>query len=176
MLFVPDEIRQCLSVRPRSQFAPSKRACALLEQAGLRPTRQRAALATFLFQEGNRHVTAEDLWQEAGAAGVRLSLATIYNTLNQFAEAGLLCKVCINGERAYFDTDLGNHQHFFVKAENRLIDIPAAHMPFAELPEPPEGYSIAKVDVVIQLVRNKSGGSSRPRSTQRAFREQARAG
>jgi Fur family iron response transcriptional regulator len=164
MLFVPDEIRKCLSVRPRHQFAPSKRACALLEQAGLRPTRQRAALATLLFQEGNRHVTAEVLSQEAAAAGVRLSLATIYNTLNQFAEAGLLCKVCVNGERAYFDTDLGSHQHFYVQAENRLIDIPVGKISFGQLPEPPEGYSIAKVDVVIQLVRNKPG-SSRTRSS-----------
>ena len=95
-------------------------------------------------------------------AGVRLSLATIYNTLNQFAEAGLLCKVCVNGGRTYFDTDSGNHQHFYVEAESRLIDVPAGQIQFGMLPEPPEGYSIAKVDVVIQLVRNKSENGSAP--------------
>jgi Fur family iron response transcriptional regulator len=163
MLFVPDEIRERLSVRQGDYIAPPKPMHRLLEKAGLRPTRQRAALASFLFREGNRHVTAEDLWREAMAAGVRLSLATIYNTLNQFAEAGLLCKVCVNGGRTYFDTDSGNHQHFYVEAESRLIDVPAGQIQFGELPEPPEGYSIAKVDVVIQLVRNKSGDGSRRR-------------
>jgi Fur family iron response transcriptional regulator len=160
MLFVPDETRERMSARQGDYLMPSERMHRFLKQAGLRPTRQRAALASLLFRERHRHVTAEDLRQEAIEAGVTLSLATVYNTLNQFAEAGLVRNVCVNGGRAYFDTDLGNHQHFYVGAETRLIDIPAGQLPLGELPEPPEGYAIAKADVVIHLVRKKGSGGS----------------
>jgi Fur family transcriptional regulator, iron response regulator len=163
MLFVPNESRERLGAGQSDYAVPSKFASDFLQRAGLRLTRQRIALGEFLFREGHRHITAEELRQEAIEAGVPLSQATVYNTLNQFAEAGLVRKVCVNGGRTYFDTDLGNHQHFYVGAENRLVDVPAGQSEFAKLPEPPEGYAIAKVDVVIHLVRNKPQGRSRPR-------------
>ena len=81
-------------------------------------------LATLLFGNGDRHVTAEMLHEEAVQAGERVSLATVYNTLHQFKRAGLLREIAIGGQRAYFDTNTSNHNHFFVEAEGRLIDIP----------------------------------------------------
>ena len=96
----------------------------LLRRAGLRPTRQRVALATLLFGNGDRHVTAEMLHEEAVRAGERVSLATVYNTLHQFKRAGLLREIAIGGQRAYFDTNTSNHNHFFIEAEGRLVDIP----------------------------------------------------
>ena len=92
---------------------------------GLRPTRQRVALATLLFGNGDRHVTAEMLHEEAVRAGERVSLATVYNTLHQFKRAGLLREIAIGGQRAYFDTNTSNHNHYFVEARGRLMDIPA---------------------------------------------------
>jgi Fur family iron response transcriptional regulator len=125
----------------------------LLRQAGLRPTRQRVALATLLFGNGDRHVTAEILHEEAVTAGERVSLATVYNTLHQFERAGLLREIAIGGQRAYFDTNISNHNHFFVEADGRLLDIPGSAIRVDGLPEPPEHLRISHIDVVVRLVR-----------------------
>lgn len=126
---------------------------ARLRAAGLRPTRQRLALATLLFAGGPRHVTAPALAREAAAAGAGLSLATVYNTLNQFTATRLLTRVAIGGELAVFDTNPVHHHHFHVAAEGRLIDVPAEAIGFARLPDAPAGYAITGVDVVIRLRR-----------------------
>jgi Fur family transcriptional regulator, iron response regulator len=122
----------------------------LFSQAKLRPTRQKIALATLLFGKGHRHVSADILHAEALQQGTMLSLATVYNTLNQFVEAGLLRRVAMLGTRAYFDTDTGDHQHFYIEDEGRIIDIPAT-VRVGELPQPPEGYRVVGVDVVVRL-------------------------
>jgi Fur family transcriptional regulator, iron response regulator len=123
-----------------------------LRRAGLRPTRQRVALAAILFGSGDRHVTAELLHEEAVQAGERVSLATVYNTLHQFKRAGLLREIAIGGQRAYFDTNTSNHNHFFVEAEGRLVDIPGDSIRVDGVPEPPADLKIAHIDVVVRLV------------------------
>ena len=123
-----------------------------LRRARLRPTRQRVALAVLLFGNGDRHVTAEELHEEAVGAGERVSLATVYNTLHQFKRAGLLREIAIGGQRAYFDTNTSNHNHFFVEAESKLIDIPSDCVTVDGLPEPPAGLRISHIDVVVRLV------------------------
>ena len=125
----------------------------LLRRAGLRPTRQRLALAVLLFGSGDRHVTAEMLHEEAVRSGERVSLATVYNTLHQFQRAGLLREIAIGGQRAYFDTNISNHNHFFVEAEGQLVDIPGSSIRVDGLPEPPEHLKISHIDVVVRLVR-----------------------
>ena len=124
-----------------------------LRDAGLRPTRQRLELAGLLFREGDRHLTAESLQDEADKAGIKVSLATIYNTLHQFTEAGLLRQVMVDASRSYFDTNIGNHQHFYCEDENRLIDIPGETIAVAGIPLPPKGTQIERVDVVIRVRR-----------------------
>ena len=124
----------------------------LLRRANLRPTRQRVALATLLFGNGDRHVTAEILHEEAVRVGERVSLATVYNTLHQFERAGLLREIAIGGQRAYFDTNISNHNHFFVEAEGRLIDIPGSSIRVDGLPEPPNHLKVSHIDVVVRLV------------------------
>ncbi|MYZ49145.1 iron response transcriptional regulator IrrA [Propylenella binzhouense] len=121
-----------------------------LRVAGLRPTRQRVALGQLLFARGHRHVSAEELHAEAEARGVRVSLATIYNTLHQFTEAGLLRQVTIDASRTYFDTNVGEHHHFFVEGENRLIDF-GGEIDIRRLPEPPSGMEITAVEVVVRV-------------------------
>jgi Fur family iron response transcriptional regulator len=125
----------------------------LLRRAGLRPTRQRVALATLLFGNGDRHVTAEILHEEAVKGGERVSLATVYNTLHQFERAGLLREIAIGGQRAYFDTNISNHNHFFVEPDGSLLDIPGSSIRVDGLPEPPEHLKISHIDVVVRLVR-----------------------
>jgi Fur family iron response transcriptional regulator len=124
----------------------------LLRKAGLRPTRQRVALAVLLFANGDRHVTAELLHEEAVKAGERVSLATVYNTLHQFKRAGLLREIAIGGQRAYFDTNTSNHNHFFVEARGELVDIPGNSIRVDGLPEPPHDLRISHIDVVVRLV------------------------
>jgi Fur family transcriptional regulator, iron response regulator len=126
---------------------------AMLRQAGLRPTRQRMALGWLLFGKGDRHVTAELLFEEACTAKVPVSLATIYNTLHQFTRAGLLRQVAVDGSKSYFDTNASDHHHFFVEGENALLDIPATEALMDKLPSPPAGYKIARVDVIVRLKR-----------------------
>ena len=122
-----------------------------LRRAGLRPTRQRVSLGWLLFARGDRHVSAEMLFEEAMKARVPVSLATVYNTLHQFTLAGLLRELSIEGAKTYFDTDNSEHHHFLVEGENTVMDIPAAEIEVTTLPQPPEGYEIARVEVVVRL-------------------------
>ena len=128
---------------------------AKLREVGLRPTRQRMALGWILFAKGDRHVTAEMLYEEATRAKVPVSLATVYNTLHQFTEVGLLRQVAVDGSKAYFDTNNSEHHHFFIEDQNGLMDIPSSDVVVGKAPIPPEGYEIARIDVVVRLRRKK---------------------
>lgn len=123
----------------------------LLHSAGLRPTRQRMALARLLFDAGNRHVTAEELHRDAKKARIPVSLATIYNTLHQFTAAGLLREVVVEPGRAYFDTNLANHHHFFFEDSGQIEDIPDNQVTISQLPDIPEGTELNRVDVVVRV-------------------------
>ncbi len=125
----------------------------MLKTAALRPTRQRVALATILFGKGNRHISAERLHEEAIGARVPVSLATVYNTLHQFTGAGLLREVVVDGSKTYFDTNTEDHHHFFVEDDNEVLDIPPNNLAVDELPAPPPGMEIVRVDIVIRLRR-----------------------
>jgi Fur family iron response transcriptional regulator len=125
-----------------------------LSQAGLRPTRQRVALAALLVGDGqHRHVTAESLFAAVQDSGDSVSLATVYNTLRAFCDAGLLQEVTVDGSKSYFDTNTHDHPHFYWEDENRLSDAPADQLEISRLPNAPEGAEIASVDVVIRLRR-----------------------
>jgi Fur family iron response transcriptional regulator len=123
-----------------------------LRASGLRPTRQRLLLASLLFGEQDRHVTAEELHAEAVAVGEQVSLATVYNTLHQFRSAGLLRELAIEGARTYFDTNVSNHSHFYLEREGRVIDIPGDTIDVSGVPEPPENLRISHIDVIVRLV------------------------
>jgi Fur family iron response transcriptional regulator len=124
-----------------------------LKAAGLRPTRQRVALGALLFRNGDRHVTAEMLHDEAVRDHIPVSLATVYNTLHQFTEAGLLREVAIEGAKTYFDTNTSNHMHFYFEHNGELLDIENQLSPIVAAPEPPEGMEISRIDVLVRLVR-----------------------
>ena len=123
----------------------------MLRDVGLRPTRQRMSLGWILFAKGDRHITAEMLYEEATKAKVPVSLATVYNTLHQFTEVGLLRQVAVDGSKTYFDTNASDHHHFFVEDNNELVDIPGAEMMVGKMPNVPEGYEVARIDVVVRL-------------------------
>ena len=127
-----------------------------VRDAGLRPTRQRIALADLLFAKGDRHLSAEELHEEAIAAGVPVSLATVYNALHQFTDAGLLRILAVEGAKTYFDTNTSDHHHFFLEGENRIFDIMSGPVRITDLPEPPEGMEIVNVDIVVRLRPKRS--------------------
>ncbi|MHA6326798.1 iron response transcriptional regulator IrrA [Roseivivax sp. CAU 1753] len=125
-----------------------------LSKAGLRPTRQRVALAALLIGDGHhRHVTAESLFADVESQGQKVSLATVYNTLRAFCDAGLVQEVMVDGSKSYFDTNVHDHPHFFWEDEGRLTDAPAEELEIARLPNAPDGAEIASVDVIIRLRR-----------------------
>src|SRR6266478_10025435 len=128
---------------------PSPMVVERLRRVGLRPTRQRVALAQLLFDVPDRHVTAEQLHGEAVAAATRVSLATVYNTLHQFTAAGLMREVVVESGRSYFDTNIDDHHHFFCESTGRLQDIPGELVMVGQLPEPPAGATISRIDVII---------------------------
>ncbi|MDJ0827391.1 MAG: Fur family transcriptional regulator [Rhodobacter sp.] len=131
-----------------------KRGAEWLGTAGLRPTRQRVALAALLVGDGeDRHVTAESLYDAACGTDERVSLATVYNTLRAFCDAGLMREITVDGSKSYFDTNTSNHPHFYWEDTASLSDAPADELEIQRLPEAPEGTEIAKVDVVIRLRR-----------------------
>lgn len=123
-----------------------------LAGAGLRPTRQRLSLAELLVGDGNdRHVTAESLYESASETGDKVSLATVYNTLKAFCEAGLLREIIVDGSKSYFDTNMTDHPHFFWEDDARLTDAPKDQLVLSQIPDAPLGAEISKVDVVIRL-------------------------
>ncbi len=130
---------------------PFSRLIRQLKDAGLRPTRQRLALAKLLFERGNRHLTAEQLHGEALDADERVSLATVYNTLHQFTAAGLLREVVVEPGRSYFDTNTSHHHHFFCEQDRYLVDIPGEELKVVKLPHPPPGTTVTEVDIVIRV-------------------------
>ncbi len=126
----------------------------LLCDAGLRPTRHRLALAKMLLLGAHRHVTAESLYDEAVAANLRLSLATIYNTLNQFTDAGLLRRIAADGVKSFFDTDTSVHPHFYLEGEDVLVDV-VGGLAFSKVPDALPGHEIARLDVIVHLRRKR---------------------
>ena len=126
-----------------------------LRKAGLRPTRQRVALAELLFNQGDRHISAELLFDEAQKAKIPVSLATIYNTLHQFTEAGLLKAISIDSSKTYFDTNTGDHHHFFLEDSQEVVDMPEGFISVANLPSPPDGTEIASIDVVVRVRKKR---------------------
>ena len=134
-----------MTVRPYSHLLDR------LRTAGLRPTRQRLALAKLLFENGDRHITAEQLHGDALNHNIRVSLATVYNTLHQFTAAGLLREIVVDAGRSYFDTNTSDHHHFFFERSGKLEDIPGDTLIVSRVPQAPAGTSITRVDVVVRV-------------------------
>ena len=136
---------------------PNSKAVDNLRAVGLRPTRQRLALARLLFAQGNQHVTAESLYDRTQDAGIKVSLATVYNTLHQFTDAGLLRQVMIDSSRSYFDTNVEDHHHFYFEDTGEIADIPSEHtLTQINAVAPailPAGMELSRVDIVVRLRR-----------------------
>ena len=137
-----------------NKVRPFSHALDRLRNAGLRPTRQRLALAKLLFDDHDRHITAEILHGEALDANVRVSLATVYNTLHQFDEAGLLREIVVDSGRSYFDTNVSNHHHIFNEDSRELMDIEDGQIGLAGLPAIGAGQEISRIDVIVRVINS----------------------
>ena len=135
----------------RAATARAMGTTARLRACGLRPTRQRLALAAILFDGQDRHVSAEWLYDVARQSGADVSLATVYNTLHQFTSVGLLREITVDSTRTYFDTNTGDHHHMFLEHEDRVIDVPSSSVSVNRLPEIPEGMELVSVDVLVRV-------------------------
>lgn len=134
-----------------SRDRPFSQTLRRLKDAGLRPTRQRLALGKLLFDAGDRHVTAEQVYAEAGEQGIKVSLATIYNTLNQFTVSGLMREVVVAPGRSYYDTNTEDHHHFFYEDDGALKDIPLDAIALSVMPDAPADSEVSRVDVIVRL-------------------------
>lgn len=134
-----------------AMMRPYTQAIDRLRAAGLRPTRQRLALARLLFDGCDRHVSAEQLHTQALAGNIRVSLATVYNTLHQFTAAGLLREIVVDAGRSYFDTNTTSHHHFFFAGSGQLADIPGESIVLENIPPAPDGMRISRVDVIVRV-------------------------
>ncbi len=123
----------------------------LLVKHDIRPTKIRRAIAGLLFDGHDKHVSVDDVIDLARRQKIRTSVASVYNTLNQFASAGLLRRVTVEQGRAFFDTNLSAHHHFYFEDEERLEDIPTEDINVSGLPELPQGRTIKSVDVTIRI-------------------------
>jgi Fur family transcriptional regulator, iron response regulator len=148
-----EALKRMASDRELRSGCPVQSLKARLNKAGLRPTRQRMLLGWLLFASGHRHVSAEDLFEEATRARAHLSLATVYNTLRQFSEADLIRQVPTGGGKAYFDTNVDEHCHYLVEGEDQMWDAPGEAVPLVGDPVAPPGYEVVGVDVVVRLKR-----------------------
>ncbi len=137
-----------------NKIRPFTQALDRLRDAGLRPTRQRLALAKLLFEGHDRHVTAEMLHGEAISAHMRVSLATVYNTLHQFTKVGLLREIVVDSGRSYFDTNMADHYHFFNESSKELYDIAKDELDMSVIPNAPAGMKVDKVDVIVRVIKN----------------------
>ena len=127
-----------------------------VSRAGLRPTKQRIKLAQLLIGDGeNKHITAESLFDLVKKNDVSVSLATVYNTLKAFCDVGLINEVMVDGGKSYFDTRLDDHPHFFWEDTGQISDAPSDALKINNLPDPPNGYEITKIDVIIRLKQSK---------------------
>lgn len=123
---------------------------AKLRDADLRPTRQRISIASLLFVAGDRHVTAEQVLAEAQALKMPLSRATVYNTLHQFADAGLVREITLYGSKVWYDTKTGSHCHYYDEDRSVLFDMEQDVTPQLRL-KAPKGKKIVGVDVIVRL-------------------------
>jgi Fur family transcriptional regulator, iron response regulator len=146
-------VQQVFRNAPAASGCPISDVRAKLKIVGLRPTRQRIMLGWMLFAKGHRHVSAEALFEEAARARASLSLATVYNTLRQFTDAGLIRQVHMGAGKAYFDTNTGEHHHFVVEGEDTVFDVEDEPVAIGALPKAPPGFAIAGVDVIVRLRR-----------------------
>lgn len=145
----PQPEAACAELCPECQVGECEE---MLRRTGLRPTRQRVMLARLLFAEGNRHVTADTLYTEAAVAGMQLSPATVYNTLNQFTQAGLLRRIGPDGSRSFFDTNTSVHPHFYLEDEGMLMDVPGEII-LDQMPEALPGHEVSRLDIIIHIRR-----------------------
>lgn len=126
---------------------------AKLRQANLRPTRQRLALAQIILTGPKRHLDAHTALRDAHGLGLKLSLATVYNTLDAFCRVGLMRRIAIASRQAIYDRGMSDHHHFLVDDDGSIMDIPEGTLRLDTLPDPPAGYAVVGADIIVRLRR-----------------------
>ena len=128
-----------------------KKALEMLQASPLKVTEQRIAMVNLLFKNGAAHLTADDIYEEVSKKKIKISLATIYNCLNQFKEFGMIKAIKISSDKIYFDTNLEDHHHFFCIKSSRLIDVETNKVKISKLPKLPRGKKLKSIEVIINI-------------------------
>ncbi len=126
-------------------------ALAKLRENGIRPTSQRKILAKIIFEKGNRHLNADDLFNETKKLGYSISLATIYNTLKQFSSFGLLKEIVVDQNKSMYCNNKEPHYHLYVEDEAKIIDIPNSNIDLSNIPEIPACLNLHNIDIIVRI-------------------------
>ena len=121
-----------------------------LSNKGIRPTKQRMVLAKLLFENGDRHISAEEIFEEIKKADRKISLATIYNTLKHFTSLGLLKELVIDQNKSIYCTNHDAHYHLYIEDEGKIIDIPQKNIDL-NIPEIPACLNLHNIDIIVRI-------------------------
>ena len=121
-----------------------------LERNGLRSTKQRMVLARLLFEKGKRHVSAEELYDEVRKEDRKISLATVYNTLKQFTNLGIIKEIVVDQNKSLYCNDYKSHYHLYIEDEGKVVDIPTENINL-DVPTIPACLSLHNVDVIVRV-------------------------
>ena len=126
------------------------RAMKKIESSGIRPTKQRRVLAKILFEKGNRHVSADELFFDVKKEDRKISMATVYNTLKQFTSLGLLKEVVVDQNKSLYCTNHKSHYHLYIEDEGKIVDIPTKNIDL-NIPSIPACLQLHNIDVIVRI-------------------------
>jgi len=121
-----------------------------IENRGIRATKQRRVLAKILFDKGNRHVSADELYQDVKKEDRKISMATVYNTLKQFTNLGIIREVVVDQNKSLYCTNRKNHYHLYIEDEGKIIDIPLKNIDL-NIPSIPACLQLHNIDVIVRI-------------------------
>ena len=121
-----------------------------IEQSGIRPTKQRRILAKILFEKGDRHISAENLFDEVKKEDRKISMATIYNTLKQFTSLGLIREIVVDQNKSLYCTNNKSHYHLYIEDEGKIHDIPTENINL-DIPSIPACLTLHSIDVIVRV-------------------------
>lgn len=121
-----------------------------IESSGIRPTKQRRVLAKILFENGNRHVSADELFHDVKKEDRKISMATVYNTLKQFTSLGLVREVVVDQNKSLYCTNHKSHYHLYIEDEGKIVDIPTKNIDL-NIPSIPACLQLHNIDVIVRI-------------------------
>tara|TARA_B100000700_G_C14937676_1_gene805186 strand:- start:223 stop:669 length:447 start_codon:yes stop_codon:yes gene_type:complete len=138
------------SIEVYNPMSPYNNAINVLEKNGIRATKQRRVLAKLIFDKGKRHISAENLFDEVKKDDRKISMATVYNTLKQFTNLGLIKEIVVDQNKSLYCNNNQSHYHLYIEDESKVIDIPTKNIDL-NIPSIPACLQLHNIDVIVRI-------------------------